>query len=62
MKLEFDDGSYIETQQSSTPNKMFVIIAAIGDNGEKIINSAEAEIFKIKELFDDFFKIKNQKK
>lgn len=57
MKIQFDEGGFIEIKASSTPSKVDIILAAVDyDNPlKKIINSVEID-------GKDFFKLVNSVK
>jgi hypothetical protein len=49
MKIQFDDGGYLELQRSRKPNHVFVMIAAkdVSNPLKLLINSAEVQLSQL---------------
>lgn len=57
MKIDFEDGGYIDVQVSPKPQHVFIIVAAKNASNplETIINSAELTDDQLQELMKDFW-------
>lgn len=50
MRIDFDDGGYVEFTHSSKSNKVFIVVAAPSGNFDKIVNSAEITRAQLEQL------------
>jgi hypothetical protein len=55
MKIQFNDGSYIECSKSNNPNKIMIIISAKDNENplKKINNAVEISVEEFKTLISD---------
>ena len=55
MKIQFDDGSYVEIRKSDEPDKILVIVSAKDhmNPSKKITNAAEMTMEQFKKLISD---------
>lgn len=53
MRINFDDGGYIEFSFSNTINKYFIVVAARGNSNEKIVNAAEIDKAQLTQLLNE---------
>lgn len=55
MKIQFDDGSYVEIKKSDTSDKLLIIISAKDhvNSLKKITNAAEVTKEQLKQLISD---------
>lgn len=55
MKIQFDDGSYVEIKPSDTPDKLLIIVSAKDhmNSLKKITNAAEVTLEEFKKLISD---------
>lgn len=56
MRIDFEDGGYIEAQE--TINGAYLIIGSPRDSKNMIINSAELSLDELMELFSDFSRVR----
>lgn len=55
MKVQFDDGTYVELKVADDPDKLLLIVSAIDqlNNKKKVINAAEMTKEQFKKLISD---------
>jgi topoisomerase IA-like protein len=53
MRIDFDDGGYVEISRATTPGKLYIIVAARNADRTKTVNSAEVSDDELDQLLAD---------